>query len=201
MGTVPEAMEIKRPVKDKKLAPALTIGVPTRVVPAQPSLVRPSHILRSRTGTRVTISCSTSADGSARFIQISLRPRIRPGPCRGGCLYRVSVARRRLGQYRPGSCEEPRRRSSRLTPAPCRISILRVFFRDLQEWELIPRRFDPMRSMVTPKSLLALLARTREPSQTMSGPSSSGPANLTVDDLPKKGDRSPCPISINRLSD
>jgi hypothetical protein len=38
-----------------------------------------------------------------------------------------------------------------------RISILRVFFRDLQEWELIPRRFDPMRSMITPKSLLALI--------------------------------------------
>jgi hypothetical protein len=28
MGTVPEAMEIKRPVKDKKLSPALTTGVP-----------------------------------------------------------------------------------------------------------------------------------------------------------------------------
>src|SRR5205807_8463800 len=28
MGTVPEAMEIKRPVKDKKLSPALTLGVP-----------------------------------------------------------------------------------------------------------------------------------------------------------------------------
>ena len=28
MGTVPEAMEIKRPVKDKKLSPALTMGVP-----------------------------------------------------------------------------------------------------------------------------------------------------------------------------
>ena len=42
------------------------------------------------------------------------------------------------------------------TRAGC-ISILRVFFRDLQEWDLIPRRFDPMRSMVTPKSLLALI--------------------------------------------
>ncbi len=28
MGTVPEAMEIKRPVQDKKLSPALTFGVP-----------------------------------------------------------------------------------------------------------------------------------------------------------------------------
>jgi hypothetical protein len=28
MGTVPEAMEIKRPVQDKRLSPALTIGVP-----------------------------------------------------------------------------------------------------------------------------------------------------------------------------
>jgi hypothetical protein len=36
-----------------------------------------------------------------------------------------------------------------------RISALRIFFRDLQEWELIPRRFDPIRSFVTPKSVLA----------------------------------------------
>jgi hypothetical protein len=28
MGTVPEAIENKRPVQDKKLSPALTIGVP-----------------------------------------------------------------------------------------------------------------------------------------------------------------------------
>jgi hypothetical protein len=28
MGTIPEAMEIKRPVKDKKSSPALTLGVP-----------------------------------------------------------------------------------------------------------------------------------------------------------------------------
>jgi hypothetical protein len=45
MGTVPEAMEIKRPVQDKKLSPALTIRCTRRVVSAQPPLVRPSHIL------------------------------------------------------------------------------------------------------------------------------------------------------------
>jgi hypothetical protein len=28
MGTVPEALEIKRPVQDKKSSPSLTIGVP-----------------------------------------------------------------------------------------------------------------------------------------------------------------------------
>jgi len=36
-----------------------------------------------------------------------------------------------------------------------RLSILRTFFRDLQDWELIPRRLDPQRSFMTPKSLLA----------------------------------------------
>ena len=40
---------------------------------------------------------------------------------------------------------------------PSRISTLRIFFRDLQEWELIPRRFDPMRHLTTPKSLVALI--------------------------------------------
>ncbi len=45
MGTVPETMEIKRPVKDKKLSPALTNRGARGVVPAQPSLVRPSNVL------------------------------------------------------------------------------------------------------------------------------------------------------------
>ena len=33
----------------------------------------------------------------------------------------------------------------------------RAFFRDLQEWEWIPRRFDPARALSTPRSLRALI--------------------------------------------
>jgi integrase len=37
------------------------------------------------------------------------------------------------------------------------IAAVRTFFRDLQEWELVPRRFDPQRALGTPRSIAALL--------------------------------------------
>ena len=38
------------------------------------------------------------------------------------------------------------------------LAALRTFFRDLQEWEQIPRRFDPQRALAVPRSIAALLA-------------------------------------------
>ena len=37
------------------------------------------------------------------------------------------------------------------------LSAVRTFFRDCQEWEWIPRRFDPQRALATPRSIAALL--------------------------------------------
>ena len=37
------------------------------------------------------------------------------------------------------------------------LAVLRTFFRDLQEWELVPRRFDPARALAVPRSIAALL--------------------------------------------
>jgi integrase len=37
------------------------------------------------------------------------------------------------------------------------IAALRTFFRDCQEWEWLPRRFDPQRALATPRSIAALL--------------------------------------------
>jgi hypothetical protein len=37
------------------------------------------------------------------------------------------------------------------------LSAVRTFFRDCQEWEWIPRRFDPQRTLATPRSIAALL--------------------------------------------
>jgi hypothetical protein len=69
-----------------------------------------------------------------------------------------------------------------------RISALRIFFRDLQEWELISRRFDPIRSFVTPKSVLAkigpnprIIADDVWAKLVWAGP------NLTAEDLRKRG--------------
>jgi integrase len=37
------------------------------------------------------------------------------------------------------------------------LSAVRTFFRDCQEWEWMPRRFDPQRALATPRSIAALL--------------------------------------------
>lgn len=37
------------------------------------------------------------------------------------------------------------------------LSAVRTFFRDCQEWEWLPRRFDPQRALGTPRSVAALL--------------------------------------------
>ncbi|MFE1775511.1 tyrosine-type recombinase/integrase [Streptomyces sp. NPDC059008] len=37
------------------------------------------------------------------------------------------------------------------------ITALRTFFRDCQEWEWLPRRFDPLRALAIPRSITALL--------------------------------------------
>ena len=79
MGTVPEAMEIMRPVQDKKLSLALTTGVPTEWCRLS-RLWYDRATYSLRTGTRAIISCSTLADGSARYTQRSLRPLTGPGP-------------------------------------------------------------------------------------------------------------------------
>ncbi|MFI0772712.1 hypothetical protein ACH4TQ_48885 [Streptomyces sp. NPDC021218] len=37
------------------------------------------------------------------------------------------------------------------------ITVLRTFFRDCQDWEWLPRRFDPLRALAIPRSITALL--------------------------------------------
>jgi hypothetical protein len=41
-----------------------------------------------------------------------------------------------------------------------RLSAVRIFFRDCQEWEWIPRCFDRQRALATPGSIATLLGRT-----------------------------------------
>jgi integrase len=68
-----------------------------------------------------------------------------------------------------------------------RISALRVFFRDLQEWELIPRRFDPIR-FETPKSVLAKIGpNPRIIADDVWAKLVWAGLNLTAEDLPKRG--------------
>ncbi|MFF3505601.1 hypothetical protein [Streptomyces sp. NPDC003247] len=39
------------------------------------------------------------------------------------------------------------------------VRAVRVFFRDIQEWEWLPRRFDPLRALAVPRTINDLIAR------------------------------------------
>ncbi|MBR7839490.1 tyrosine-type recombinase/integrase [Actinospica durhamensis] len=60
------------------------------------------------------------------------------------------VQRRSSHEKRIGQPITPHTKAGYLTAA-------RAFFRDLQEWEWIPRRFDPERAMATPRTTAAML--------------------------------------------
>jgi len=74
--------------------------------------------------------------------------------------YVAAVTRMRVGDYtvrkitlsRAGQLLAPRSMATELAS-------LRTFFWDCQEWEWIPRRFDPGRSLALPRSIKALIGR------------------------------------------
>ena len=137
MGTVPEAMEIKRPVQDKKLSLALTFGVSSEWCRlCRLWFDRATYSLRNRNKSyyfllnvgrwlgKVHPEITSPADWTRELTAEA-----------------VSV----VCQWHGGDwCSiDPVHVKSRgqiLAPSTRagRISILRVFFRDLQEWELIP---------------------------------------------------------------
>ncbi|MEU3343182.1 tyrosine-type recombinase/integrase [Streptomyces sp. NPDC006668] len=66
------------------------------------------------------------------------------------------------------------------------LTAVRTFFRDLQEWELIPRRFDPQRALGTPRSIAALLGPDpRVIADDIWAKLMWAGLNLTEDDLPQ----------------
>jgi integrase len=77
----------------------------------------------------------------------------------------AAIDRMRVGDY---SFQAPVRGSDLGKPLAPRskaaaLAALRMFFRDLQEWEWIPRRFDPIRAFSTPRSVRALIGPSPRP--------------------------------------
>ncbi|HZM81558.1 MAG TPA: hypothetical protein VFC19_38025 [Candidatus Limnocylindrales bacterium] len=65
------------------------------------------------------------------------------------------------------------------------IAALRTFFRDCQEWEWLPRRFDPQRALATPRSIAAALGpNPRVIADDVWAKLLWAGLNLTADDLP-----------------
>jgi integrase len=65
------------------------------------------------------------------------------------------------------------------------ITAVRTFFRDCQEWEWLPRRFDPQRTLATPRSIAAMLGpNPRVIADDVWAKLLWAGLNLTADDLP-----------------
>lgn len=100
-------------------------------------------------------------------------------------------------QWRSGDwCSEApchvKNKGRALAPSTCagHLSMLRTFFRDLQDWEMIPRRFDPIRSFVTPKSVLAKIGpNPRIIADDVWAKLVWAGLNLSSDDLPRRRNR------------
>jgi integrase len=75
--------------------------------------------------------------------------------------YVAAVDRMRVGQWTHDTGKiDPVSLGKPLAPRTKNghLAAMRAFFRDCQEWEWIPRRFDPGRSFATPRSIRALIA-------------------------------------------
>ncbi|MEU9457176.1 hypothetical protein [Streptomyces sp. NPDC048277] len=71
----------------------------------------------------------------------------------------AAVGKLRVGDYVQRVASHEKRAGQPLTPHSKSgyLTATRAFFRDLQEWEWIPRWFDPMRALSTPRTIAAML--------------------------------------------
>ncbi|MFJ2444364.1 hypothetical protein ACIOWG_28855 [Streptomyces sp. NPDC087658] len=71
----------------------------------------------------------------------------------------AAVDKLRVGDYAQRLASHEKRTGQPVTPHTKSgyLTTTRAFFRDLQEWEWIPRRFDPVRALATPRTTAAML--------------------------------------------
>lgn len=75
------------------------------------------------------------------------------------------------------------------------LTCMRIFFHDLQEWEWIPRRFDPRRALALPRSTAALIGTDpRVIAEDIWAKLLWAGLNLTIDDIPDRGGYYPLPL-------
>jgi len=195
MGIIPEALNIEHPFPDKKLSPGLTDGVPAEWCRlCRLWYDRSTHSTRNRNKGYYFLLNVGRWLGKVHPDLISPADWTRELASEA-----VSV----ICQWHGGDwcSSEPTHIKSRgqiLAPSTRagRISTLRVFFRDMQEWELIPRKFDPDRSLMTPKSLVARIGpNPRSIADDVWAKLVWAGLNLTADDLPRRG---PAKLGLTR---
>lgn len=104
------------------------------------------------------------------------------------------VCQMKCGEWaeRPDCCNQPVGKLLAPSTRANRLSALRTFFRDLQDWGLIPRRFDAHRCFTAPKTLRALIQpNPRVIADDVWAKLLWAGLNLTADDLPDIGRSGP----------
>jgi integrase len=155
-GVLPEALEIRRTIRVKKNMPSLTIDVPAE-------WARCCQLWFERS----TVTMAVRRKNYYFLLNVgrwlkATHPDINSpaGWTRETAAEAVAViCNWRGGDWSSASPAYIKSRGKILAASTRagRLCALRMFFRDLQEWEMIPRRFDPRNSFRTPKSVLALV--------------------------------------------
>ena len=101
--------------------------------------------------------------------------------------YVASIDRRTIGEFAKADKMFPEKLGKPISARTknAELAAIRVFFQDCQEWEWIPRHFDPRRCFATPRSIRALIAPDpRIIADDIWAKLLWAGLNLTVDDLP-----------------
>jgi integrase len=187
IGTTPNSLAIKCPVADRTTLPSLTSNVPAEWARLCRSWLERSTIRRHERNSHYYFFLSIG-----RWLA-STHPEIgSPADWTRSLAAEAvaSICEWHVGDWASTSHLHPKNRGKLMaaTTRASRISLLRIFFRDLQDWELIPRRFDPRRGFMTPKSLLRLIGpNPRTIADDVWAKLVWAGLNLTADDLPKRG--------------
>ena len=105
-------------------------------------------------------------------------------------LYVAAVVRMTVGQWKNSRNLNADRIGKPLTPRTKdhHLSAMRTFFRDCHNWGWLPRRFDPLRSLATPRSIRALIGpNPRVIADDIWAKLLWAGLNLSLEDLPKAG--------------
>jgi len=197
IGTIPEAMEIKRTFVDRTTLPSLTSNVPAEWARLCRIWLDRSSVVKHERNTRYYFLLNVGRWMAATYPEVTSPA----GWTRNLAAEAVAIICQWCGgDWGSAAPLHVKSRGKILAPSTraSRISALRAFFRDLQDWELIPRRLDPARSFVTPKSLLKLIGpNPRTIADDVWAKLVWAGLNLSADDLPKRGSPRWKPRSIS----
>ncbi len=197
IGTIPEALEIKRTFVDRTTLPSLTCNVPAEWARLCRIWLDRSSVVKHERNTRYYFLLNVGRWMVATHPEVTSPA----GWTRNLAAEAVTIICQWCGgDWGSVAPLHVKSRGKILAPSTraSRISALRAFFRDLQDWELIPRRLDPARSFVTPKSLLKLIGpNPRTIADDVWAKLVWAGLNLSADDLPKRGSPRWKPRSIS----